>query len=260
VRPLPGRLAVDDVPALAAAAGRPVADQPGLLLGVGEFRLAPQLVDLTAAGAHLLVFGDEGSGRTTLLRRAVEHLAATTDPDDVRLHLIDLGRGLLDLADLPAVEHYAFTASLAETLAGDLLKELVERLPPPDLDRRSLLDRTWWSGPEHVVVIDDYELTLGGPQGPLTPMADAIAYARDIGLHVVLARRVAGASRTAYEPFGQRMRELASTALLLDGERSEGPLVGERTATRQPPGRGLLVRRGAPDTLVQLAMPSPAGA
>lgn len=256
VQPLPGRLTVDDVPGLAAAAGRPVDDQNGLLLGVGEFRLAPQLVDLTAAGSHLLVFGDEGSGRTTLLRRAVDHLAGGTDPSQVRLHLVDLGRGLLDRADLPAVEHYAFTSSLAEAMANDLLKELIERLPPPDLDRRSLLERTWWSGPEHVLVVDDYELTLAGPQGPLTPLAEAIPYARDIGLHVVLARRVAGASRSAFEPFGQRLRELTPAALLLDGERSEGPLVGERTASRQPPGRGLLVRRGAPDTVVQLALPA----
>jgi S-DNA-T family DNA segregation ATPase FtsK/SpoIIIE len=268
VLPLPGRLHERDVATLATAAGRPYAPPDpahrGFLLGLGEFRLRPEYLDLTSPGSHLLVLGDDGSGRTTLLRRLVDHLTAPpagTDPPlpdvrpDVRLHLVDLSRGLLDRADEPVVEHYAFTASLAASLAQDLGRVLLARLPPPDLTRQELLDRTWWQGPEHVLIVDDYDLTLTGVNGPLGPLADAIAHGRDIGFHVALARRVAGANRTAFEPFGQRLRELSPAALILDGERSEGPVVGDRAARRRPPGRGVLVRRGQPDTTVQLALP-----
>jgi S-DNA-T family DNA segregation ATPase FtsK/SpoIIIE len=251
VLPLPARLTVDEVPVLAAAAGRPVPEQDGFLLGVSEFRLTPQWLDLTEPGTHLLVYGDTGSGKTTLARRAVAHLAGL---DGVVVHLVDLSRGLLESADLPAVADYVFTASQAQALAGRLAGELVERLPPPDIGRAELLARSWWSGPDHAVVVDDYDLLLTGAQGPLAALSEALPHARDIGLHVILTRRVAGAGRS-FEAFGQRLRELTPVGLLLDGERSEGPLVGDHTAARQPPGRGLLVRRGQPATLVQVAMP-----
>ncbi len=265
VLPLPARVHERDVATLATAAGRPyVPPDPargGFLLGLGEFRLRPEHLDITAPGSHLLVLGDDGSGRTTLLRRLVAHLAAPAADGvpaaKVRLHVVDLSRSLLELADEPVVEHYAFTTSLAASLAQDLGRVLLARLPPPDLTRQDLLDRTWWQGPEHVLLVDDYDLTLTGTNGPLGPLADAIAHGRDIGFHVVLARRVAGANRTAFEPFGQRLRELTPTALILDGERSEGPVVGDRAARRRPPGRGVLVRRGQPDTTIQLALPDP---
>lgn len=260
VAPLPLRLTVQEVPHLAAGAFREprsgserVVTDGGLLLGLEEFRLTPVTLDLLAPGASLLVFGDGGTGRTALLRRAVTTLAAAA-PGRVQLHVVDLGRGLLDLADLGAVASYAFTASMVEQLATALVKELFERLPPPDLPRLQLRDRSWWSGPEHVLVVDDYDLTLSGGSGPLGVLTDPLAQARDLGLHVLLARRVAGSARTGFEPFGQRLREVTTSALLLSGDRSEGPLLGERTATRRPAGRGLLVRRGHRDTVIQLAV------
>jgi len=255
VRPLPLRVTEDEVPALAAAAGRPVAAGRGWLLGVAEFRLAPVHVDLLTPGAHVLVYGDGESGRSTLLRRAVRHLAAG-DPGQVRLHLVDLGRALTEVADAPHVDHYAFTGSLIEQTVKDLGKILFDRLPPPDLPRTALRDRSWWSGPEHVLVVDDYDLTLGPTGGPLAPLADALGYAGDLGLHVLLARRVAGAQRTAFEPFGQRLREIGPVTLLLSGEAAEGPLVGRHTAAPQPAGRGLLVRRSRRDALVQCCLPN----
>ncbi|HEU4674890.1 MAG TPA: type VII secretion protein EccCa, partial [Motilibacteraceae bacterium] len=278
IAPLPGRVTVSEIAASDAvseavsdglseaasdAASEAVSDglseagpeRSRFLLGVEEFRLAPVSMDLLAPGQHLLVFGDGQSGRSTLLRRAVAHLAAS-DPEQVRLHLVDLGRSLLPAAQLPHVEHYAFTASLVAQTAQDLFKALLDRLPPPDLPLDRLGERGWWSGPEHVLVVDDYDLTLTATGGPLGQLAEAVAQARDVGFHVLLTRRVAGAVRTAFEPFGQRLRETTPTGLILSGDRAEGALLGERTAERRPAGRGLLVRRGQRDTLVQLAVDS----
>ena len=111
-------------------------------------------------------------------------------------------------------------------------------------------------GPEHVLVVDDYDLTLTAAGGPLGPLADALGHARDVGWHVLLAGRVAGAQQTAFEPFGQRLRELGPPTLLLNGDRGEGPLAGGRAASPQPPGRGPLVRRGHRDALVQCCLPA----
>lgn len=258
IAPLPPRISVSEIAAASpdtpSSAVSYVSSEGGsFLLGVEEFRLAPVALDLLAPGAHLLVFGDGQSGRSTLLRRAVAHLA-TRGPEQVRLHLVDLGRSLLPAAHLPHVEHYAFTASLVAQTAEDLFKVLLDRLPPPDLPLDRLAERGWWSGPEHVLVVDDYDLTLTATGGPLGQLAEAIAQARDLGFHVLLTRRVAGAVRTAFEPFGQRLRETTPTGLILCGDRAEGPLLGERTAERRPSGRGQLVRRGQRDSLVQLAL------
>jgi DNA segregation ATPase FtsK/SpoIIIE, S-DNA-T family len=255
VRPLPLRVTEADVPELAAAAGRPVAPGSGFLLGVEEFRLAPVHLDLLAPGAHLLLYGDDESGRSTILRRAIAHLAGS-DPELVRLHLVDLRRALGAFADAPHADHYAFTGSLIQQTADDLLKLLLDRLPGPDLPRAVLLEGSWWTGPEHVLVVDDYDLTLTGVDGPLGTLAGALGHARDVGFHVLLARRVAGAQRTGFEPFGQRLRELGPPTLLLNGDKGEGPLAGDRTAGPQPPGRGLLVRRGRRDALVQCCLPT----
>jgi S-DNA-T family DNA segregation ATPase FtsK/SpoIIIE len=255
VRPLPLQVTEADVPNLAAAARRPVAAGSGFLLGVEEFRLAPVHLDLLAPGAHLLIYGDDGSGRSTILGRAIDHLAGR-DPEQVRLHIVDLRRALLAYADAPHVDHYAFAGSLIQETAEDLLKLLLDRLPEPDLPRTVLLEGSWWTGPEHVLVVDDYDLTLTGVDGPLGPLANALGYARDIGFHVLLARKVAGAQRTGFEPFGQRLRELGPPTLLLNGDKGQGPLAGDRTASPQPPGRGLLVRRGRRDALVQCCVPA----
>jgi DNA segregation ATPase FtsK/SpoIIIE, S-DNA-T family len=255
VRPLPLQVTEADVPDLAAAAGRPVTSGSGFLLGVEEFRLAPVHLDLLSPGVHLLIYGDEGSGRSTILRRAIGHLVGS-DPDRVRLHIVDLHRALLAFADAPHVDHYAFAGSLIQQTADDLLKLLLDRLPGPDLPRTVLLEGSWWTGPEHVLVVDDYDLTLTATGGPLGTLADALGHARDLGFHVLLARRVAGAQRTAFETFGQRLRELGPPSLLLNGDKGEGPLAGDRTASHQPPGRGLLVRRGRRDALVQCCLPS----
>ncbi len=67
----------------------------------------------------------------------------------------------------------------------------------------------------------------------------------------MLTRRVAGASRGMYEPLVQGLRESGASAILMAGDRSEGQLFPGVYATRQPAGRGLLIRRGQSNRLIQ---------
>ena len=121
-----------------------------------------------------------------------------------------------------------------------------------------LRDRSWWTGPELYLIVDDYDLVMTGSSNPLAPLMPLVAQGRDIGLHVVLARRVAGAAKGMYEPFTSRMRDVSPIGLVLAGDRDEGPLLGGVRASDQLPGRGVLVpRRGMP-ALVQVAVTSPA--
>ncbi len=253
ILPLPDKVAPGDIAALTSVSGGEVSevgDDGGFLLGVQEFRTSPVRLDLLAPGSHLMIFGDGQSGRTTVLRRATETLLRA-GTERVSVHIVDLGRGLLELAERPGVDDYAFTVDQAAQLAATLSKQLEERQPPSDLSFERLRAGDWWSGPQHVLVVDDYDLLLGPAGSPLVPLLDAIGQARDIGLHVLLARRASGSQRTAFEPFGQRLREVGATGLVMSGPTNEGPLVADVAAHPQPPGRGFLVRARERTALVQ---------
>src|SRR6266540_2381315 len=91
---------------------------------------------------------------------------------------------------------------------------------------------------------------------PLAGLAELLAQGRDVGFHLVLARRVGGLARNAFEPLLQRLRELGPPGLLMSGDPDEGPVLGGRKAEQLPPGRGQLIRRRAA-VLVQTAMAAP---
>ena len=103
--------------------------------------------------------------------------------------------------------------------------------------------RTWWTGAEVFVLVDDYDLVATQQTSPVALMAPLLPQARDVGLHLVVARRSGGASRALYEPIIQSLRDLAQPGLMLSGSPDEGPLLGNVRPTPQPPGRGRLVTR-----------------
>ena len=47
---------------------------------------------------------------------------------------------------------------------------------------QQLRDRSWWTGPELFVLVDDYDLVVAGPTNPLTPLLEYLPQARDVGL------------------------------------------------------------------------------
>jgi S-DNA-T family DNA segregation ATPase FtsK/SpoIIIE len=255
---LPTRVTSRQIAQLAKDAGSagPDPDQ-GFLLGVSEFRSRPVQLDLAGAAVRMLVYGDGGSGRTTLLRRITEYLQGTAEPAQatgsagLALMLVDPSRGLIDLAEGPAMDGYAASAAAAEKLAGRLATALQPRVPPDGATVSELRGGRWWSGPRYVLVVDDYDLLVGSMGGPFSQLADLVAQGPDVGLSVILARRVAGSQRTAFEPFGQRLREVADHALILSGQPDEGPLVGGVVARAWPPGRGVLVSGRTRPQLVQ---------
>jgi DNA segregation ATPase FtsK/SpoIIIE, S-DNA-T family len=127
------------------------------------------------------------------------------------------------------------------------------RLPGPDVTQDQLRTRGWWTGPECFVLVDDYDLVVTGPGNPIDPLLPYLAQARDVGLHLIVARRSGGASRALFEPVLQRLRELSSPGLLLSGDREEGALLGNVRPGPLPPGRGWLVTRRDGARLIQVA-------
>ena len=226
----------------------------GLLLGLGERDLQPVTVDLMGEQPHLLVLGETGSGRTEVLRTLLADLVERCSPQEARVVVVDPRRGLLGaVPDSHLLAYAGSTASLPEVVE-DLARAARARLPGADVTQRQLRDRSWWSGPSVLLVVDDHDLVVTPTSNPLVGLVDLLAQSRDVGLSVLLARRTGGASRALFEPVLQRLTDLAAPGLLLSGDPAEGRLVGgQKPPGDQPPGRGLLVRRGRRPELVQVA-------
>jgi DNA segregation ATPase FtsK/SpoIIIE, S-DNA-T family len=245
VRLLPRRVTLDQVPQANGAT------PPGVPIGVDEFELAPVHLDLSGADAHMLVFGDSESGKTTFLRSLMAGLQAKQSADRAMFLVVDYRRTLLGAVDPRQLWAYCGAAPQAAGGVKELTTGIVERLPSPNLTPEVIAARSWWSGPDFYVVVDDYDLVATSAGSPLAPLAELLAQGRDLGLHVILARRVGGLSRAGMDPLLNRLRELHVPGLILSGEPSEGPVLGLNRATNQPPGRGLLVRRKHRPLLIQ---------
>ncbi|HEY7486525.1 MAG TPA: type VII secretion protein EccCa [Streptosporangiaceae bacterium] len=247
VRVLPHRLSVASLPGKDAEPER-------VAIGVDETTLQPVLLDLFDRDQNLIVLGDGECGKTNLLRLIVRGLVDRYPPGKLVFAVMDPRRGLRDVAPEEYIGGYASNAKVCAGLAEGVAGELQGRLPDEVADQRALPEGAWFTGPRIVVLADDYDVLTTAGQQPLAPFLPYVPSGRDIGLHVVVARRVAGSSRGLFEPFLTTVRESGATALVMAGDRGEGPLFPSVYAAAQPPGRGLLVRRGETVRLMQTAL------
>jgi S-DNA-T family DNA segregation ATPase FtsK/SpoIIIE len=171
--------------------------------------------------------------------------------------VVDYRRGLLGAIEGEHLLEYAASSQVVSDSVGSIRGALTNRLPGPNVTAEQLRNRQWWRGPELYLLVDDYDLVATSGNNPLSGLLELIPQARDIGLHLILARRVGGASRALYEPILQRLKELDSPGFLMSGNRDEGQLFGNLRPSPQPPGRGTLVRRSDGINLVQTAWSDP---
>ena len=223
-----------------------------LLLGVNEKELAPVGLDVDAE-PHLLVFGDGQSGKSAVLRAYVREIMRTRTPKEAQIAVVDYRRSLLGEVPDEYLLNYLTSAAQATPVLRDLAAYLEQRIPGEDVTPEQLRNRTWWTGAEVFVVVDDYDLVATQQSSPVAAFQPLMAQARDTGLHIGVARRSGGASRALYEPVLQSMRDLATPGLLLSGTPDEGPLIGTLRPAPAPPGRGRLVTRDSGTETVQIA-------
>ncbi|WP_432175176.1 type VII secretion protein EccCa [Streptomyces sp. Tue6028] len=246
IRVLPPRLPAAQLPSLV--------DEPGKVpIGVDQDALAPALVDLFGADQHLLILGDNECGKTNLLKLIADQLVARYSDEELVFGVFDPRRGLRGVIPEPYRGGYAHNAKLAAALATGIASELEKRLPET-ADPDALTTEPAFTGPRIVILVDDYDILTTAGQQPLAPFLPYVSSAQDIGLHFVIARRVAGSSRALYEPLLTTLRETGTTALVMTGDRTEGQLFPGLYASVQPPGRGTLVRRGRHHQLIQTAL------
>ncbi|MGE2718215.1 type VII secretion protein EccCa [Mycolicibacterium celeriflavum] len=233
-----------------------VESEDRMVLGLDEHELRPVFVDFTEH-SHLLVLGEGGCGKTALLRLLCREIVRTRRADQARLEIVDLRRSLLGIVETEHLAGYVASPTALTTRMPKLLAMLEDRMPGEDVTQQQLRDRSWWTGPEIFLVVDDYDLAAGATGNPLTPLAEFLPHSADLGLHVIVARRSGGAARAMFDPLLTRMREIGCVGVMMSASPDDGVLLGSVRPSPQPPGRGTLITRAEGERLVQFGWVEP---
>ena len=244
VRVLPAVVRPADVAVDAARATQAVA----VPLGLRERDLGVEFLDPDAIDRNVVVLGDNGTGRTALLRHLALALTARYTPEELVFAVFDPRRTLHGVIPEPYLGGYAASAALVERLVAAIPPEL--RTREPDAVDGTVPETV--HQPRIVILADDYDVLTAAGTSPLAPLQPYLAMSRELNLSAVLARRVAGAARGLHDPVLATVREGGATGLMFSGDRGEGPLLGGVRAERLPAGRALLVRAGRPPQTVQV--------
>ena len=247
--------------------------ETGVPIGKSVSDLHPIYVDVMGQDNHFVALGDRDSGKTTCLRTVIAGLIARHEPDDLQIALFDRKRQLLDFVPEPFLLHRAAMLDEVEGGVYAIVNELRERLPGRDVSAAELQQRSWWSGPEIIVVIDDYDMLASRRDSPFEPFlfADAAYFrsfntsyaggdvellplAREVGLHFVVAHPTTGMSRGVNEPVLQHLLQQGPTGVVLSGDRSEGPVLHGVVPQQQTRLRGVFAKRGSRPERMQLAV------
>lgn len=213
----------------------PPADAGQVVLGIDEEASAWSV----PVSRHLLVVGDPGSGRTTLLRTYAAQLCRTGPASAIQVVLVD-PRGSLDGCLDPAYLLARWsTAAEARDGAATLADYLDDRWRRAGAARAAV----------HLIV-DDEDLLDGGGIGahPLARISDLMPRYPAERLRLVVARRARGITRALVHSLLATTLQGRGQSVLLSGP-SDEYVHGERMR-HFPPGRALV--RGATGQLVEV--------
>ncbi|MFJ8046336.1 type VII secretion protein EccCa [Kitasatospora sp. NPDC096147] len=214
----------------------------GVAFGVDEVELAPVFLNFET-DPLFVVFGASESGKSAVLRMLVKQITERYTPEQAGIVVGDFRRSLLGVVPPEYLVEYAAAAPAMTSIVEMLRGACSRRLPGPDVTPEQLRNRSWYTGKDMFVIVDDYELVATSSGNPMAPLAEFLPFARDIGLRIVIARNSGGAGRSMFEPVMQRMKELGGQGLILSGDKGEGALLGTVKPQPLPPGRGVLVTR-----------------
>lgn len=225
----------------------------GLLLGLDEERLDSVTVNFRR-NRHLVVLGDGQCGKTATLRLLCHELIRTIPGAAAQIFVVDPRRALAGVLDIDRLAGYVASPTALTARLGELTAMLEQRVPAEDDE--SAPPETVWPGRDVYLVIDDHDLLAGAGAAAMAKVAELIPYSRDIGLHVVLARR-GGGSRALYDPTVVALRDAGAVMLQMSAGGDE-PLVAAGRSRRLPPGRAVLVDHTGLDRRIQVAWIPPA--
>ncbi|MBE1496262.1 S-DNA-T family DNA segregation ATPase FtsK/SpoIIIE [Amycolatopsis lexingtonensis] len=229
------------------------ADSPRAIpIGLQESDLAPVFLDFDRE-PHFFALMDGEAGKTNLLRMIVRGIASRYTEKEALILLVDYRRTMLDFVRSEHLLGYAVSPEQLKSMMRDVAGSMRKRLPGPEVTREQLRDRSWWQGPELFIVVDDHDLVC--PMGSEDPLSLAAVYlwqAKDIGLHLVVARRSGGPAEAASGGVLGTLKELKSPALQGAASELEMTVIGQVRPAELPRGRGTLVSRKYGEQFVRL--------
>lgn len=250
LRLLPTRIAAEDVDVLRGG------DGPGLVLGVEESRLeALRLSD--EAASMMCVFGESRSGKTNFLRTVIRQVMRRFADSEAQIVVFDPRRRMLDHVPANYLGAYGNLPEHLPELVATISGALKKRLPTGQVTTEQLRNRSWWSGPEVWMLIDDYDVIPAQSSAALAELKPFIQQARDVGFNLVLARRSGGASRALYDPTIQAMMESGATVVMLSVDPDEGLTFGRVKGVKAEPGRAQVLTRDSGRIVAQISWVDP---
>lgn len=252
VRRLPARFGVEQVRELASRDTRQGVGAGGIAWAISELDLAPVYLNF-AENSHLMVTGRRECGRTTTLATIMSEIgrlyapgASSAPPPapgrpSAQVWLVDPRRQLLTALGSDYVERFAYNLDGVVAMMGELAAALAGREPPPGLSAEVLLSRSWWSGPEIFLIVDDIQQLPPGFDSPLHKAVPFVNRAADVGLHVIVTRTFGGWSSAGSDPMLRALHQANAPLLVMDADPDEGFIRGKMKGGPLPRGRGLLM-------------------
>jgi type VII secretion protein EccCb len=194
---------------------------------------------------HLLIFGAAKSGKTTIAHAISRAICARNSPQQVRFMVADYRSGLLgavpDSHLLAAGAINRNSQSLDASIKA-LAENLKKRLPPADLTTAQLRSRSWWQGPDVVLLVDDWHMIVAAAGGmpPMGPLAPLLPAAPDIGLHIMVTCQMSQAYKATMDKFVGTAYGAGSPTMFLSGEKQDFPS-RELQVKKRPPGQAFWV-------------------
>lgn len=252
LRELPDLITVDEVAKLAPL------EAGEMRVGVESTRLAG--LELSPAASRLIcVFGEAKSGKTNFLRNVVHQVISKYTDKQVAFMVFDPRMTLQDVVP----EEYLFShTTMVEELEKELpnvLKFLERRFPTGKETREQRMNRSWWTGREVWLLVDDYELAAAQNTMAFADLRRFIPRAADVGLNVVVARRSGGANRALGDAVFQPMLGSEATVVLLSTDPTEGLSFSKIKGVKAQPGRAQVITSDQGVSTVQLSWVSPDG-
>jgi len=220
----------------------------GLFVWLGFSGTDEVELDLANEGAHALIVGATGAGKSQLLTCWLVSLAQKFAPNQLEFWLLDFkgGATLSDLSTTPWCSRFATDldtgANSAEQLLAALSEELVSRLRLCTEHCVSRVDDLALElrPPRIVLAVDEAQHLLANP---LThaPLTDLAARGRSLGIHVVLAAQsLSGIPRGLLTNLGVRIAvgradpvDLAQLGFQRGSVTAASPAIGAASTAKQ---------------------------
>ncbi|MGB0436382.1 MAG: type VII secretion protein EccCb [Mycobacterium sp.] len=197
------------------------------------------------ASPHQLIFGASKSGKTTIAHAIARAICARNSPEQVRFMVADYRSGLLEA--VPATHLLSAGAinrnhTTLEAAVKALALNLTKRLPSAELTPSQLRARSWWTGPDIVLLVDDWHMIVaaGGMVSPMAPLAPLIPASADIGLHLIVTCQMSQAHRATMDKFVGAAYGAGTPTMFLSGEKQDFPS-REILVKNRPPGQAFFL-------------------